>query len=258
MNSESYKTKTFIVSDDDARLRKPGALGEFVTNADGSFPRIPQRTRIKVDAVEAVATAPGAKTVRLHALARAHADGAERGWPSAGNLAGKFVSETIGAMPPAPGAGQKGPNAAWSNDAFIGQVTLVKVVGSNNEIEHLTEATCDKFLAMADAARADGVALEVNSGFRDFAAQKALFDGHARDPVNFAPANRPGNSNHQNGIAFDINVNRSTSSPAYVWLAKNATRFGFLRTVPTEAWHWEYLPAKAAAGGGGGAHSTWG
>lgn len=258
MNSESYKGKTFIVADADARLRKPGALGEFVTNADGSFPLIPNGTRIKIEAVEAIPTAPGAKTVRLYVLARATADGAELGWTSAGNLAGKLVSETLGAVPPAAGAGRQGPNAAWSNGAYLGQVTLVKVFGSNNEIEHLTEATCDKFLAMAEAARADGVAIEVNSGFRDYAAQKALYDGHARDPAHFAAANQPGHSNHQNGIAFDINVHRSTTSPAYLWLAKNATRFGFLRTVRTEGWHWEYLPVQAAAARARGAHSTWG
>lgn len=255
MNSESYKGKTFLIANPDARLRKPDALDQFLTDAAGTLLKIANGATIKIDAVETVPTAPGARTVRLfgHALA---ADGSELGWTSAVNVAGKLVSETIGAVPPAPGAGKFGPNAAWESDAFLGQVTLVKIVGSGNEIEHLTEATCDQFLAMADAARADGVTLEVNSGFRDFAAQKALFDGHARDPVHFAPANRPGNSNHQNGIAFDINVHKSEQSAEYLWLAKNATRFGFLRTVSREAWHWELRPAAAAAARAKGKHST--
>ena len=256
MNSESYKAKTFTVSSADARLRKPGALGEFVTNADGSFQLIPQGTRIKVAAVTVVPA--GGRKVKLYVNARS-ADGAtELGWTSSGNLEGKLLSETIGAVPPPAGGGNKGPHAAWSNGVYTGQVTLVKVVGTADQIEHLTEATCDKFLAMAEAARTDGVTIGVNSGFRDYAAQKALYDGHARDPAHFAPANRPGNSNHQNGIAFDIDVDRSTTSAAYVWLARNATRFGFLRTVRPEGWHWEYLPAKAAAARARGAHSTWG
>lgn len=255
MNSESYKGKTFTVSDPDARLRKAGALDEYVTAADGGFALIPKGTKIRIDAVEVV---PAGTKVNLyvHALS---ADGATAlGWTSSVNIDGKLQSETIGAIPPAPGAGKFGPNAAWASDVYIGQVTLVKVVGTDKEIEYLTEATCDKFLAMADAARADGVTIGVNSGFRTYAQQKHLFDGRQKGLPGFAPANRPGNSNHQNGIAFDIDVNGGGSNPTYVWLAKNATTFGFLRTVSKEAWHWEYLPAKAAAAKGRGAHSTWG
>ena len=42
-------------------------------------------------------------------------------------------------------------------------------------------------------------------------------------------------SNHQNGRALDL-----TTSP---WLTDNAARFGFRRTVPSEAWHYEFSGA---------------
>ena len=63
----------------------------------------------------------------------------------------------------------------------------------------------------------------------------------------------PGSSNHGSGIAIDFNVGgRNNFSPLntanYVWLAKNAHRFGFVRTVGSEEWHWEYLPAKSKLG----------
>jgi LAS superfamily LD-carboxypeptidase LdcB len=58
------------------------------------------------------------------------------------------------------------------------------------------------------------------------------------------PVARPGFSNHQNGVAVDIQVNSSTSSPVYVWLKMNAKAYGFINTgasfKPPEFWHWEF------------------
>jgi D-alanyl-D-alanine carboxypeptidase len=254
MNSESYKGKQFLVTDADARLRKDGALSEYATGPDGGFVIIPKGTRIRIDAIEVVPAGAKAVVVYVHAQS---ADGATTlGWTAAANLEGRLLSETVGSIPPEPGAKQFGPNAAWAKDKYLGQVTLVKVVGTNKEIEHISEATCDKFLAMAEAAREEGVEIGVNSGFRSWPEQKFLFEGRQKGLPGFAPANRPGNSNHQNGIAFDIDVNGGGSNPTYVWLSKNATRFGFLRTVSTEPWHWEYLPEKAAAARARGVFST--
>ena len=47
----------------------------------------------------------------------------------------------------------------------------------------------------------------------------------------------PGYSNHQNGIALDIDV---VSDASYNWMYANGTRFGFKDTVAGEPWHWEY------------------
>jgi hypothetical protein len=256
MNSQSYKGKTFTIVDPFARLRTAGALNEFVTKVGGDFATIPKGTTIAIDAVET--TAAGAKAVNVYAHALS-ADGATVfGWTSSANIAGALLSETIGSIPPPPGAGRFGPNAAWANDVYLGQVTLVRVIGTAKEIEHIAEATCDKFLAMAGAARKAGIAIGINSGFRSYPEQKFLYDGRQRGLPGFAAANHPGNSNHQNGLAFDLDVNGGGSNPAYLWLSNNATSFGFLRTVRTEPWHWEYLPAKAAAAKARGAFSTWG
>ena len=254
MNSESYKGKQFLVIDPDARIRKEGALHEYAKGPDGGVVLIPKGTKIRIDAVEVVPAGAKAVVLYVHALSE---DGATTlGWTAASNIQGRLLSETIGAIPPPPGANRFGPNAAWAKDNYLGQVTLVRVVGTDKEIERISEATCDKFLAMAEAARAEGVAIGVNSGFRSWPEQKHLFDGRQRGLPGFAPANRPGNSNHQNGIAFDIDVNGGGSNPTYVWLSRNATRFGFLRTVSHEPWHWEYLPEKAAAARARGVFST--
>jgi hypothetical protein len=254
MNAESWRGKTYTVSDPDARLRKPDALHEYRTKADGSPERIAQGAKVRVTEVRIEPT--GAKTVNLFVNAEAADGSGPLGWTSVGNLEGGFLSETLGAIPPAADAKQDGPNAAWQDGAFLGQVTLVKVAGTRKEIEYIAESTCDKFLAMVDAARREGIAIGINSGFRSFPEQKHLHDGFTKGLPGFNPANRPGNSNHQNGLAFDIDVGGGTTTKTYLWLAKNATGFGFLRTVSRESWHWEYLPAKAAAAKARGVHST--
>jgi hypothetical protein len=71
---------------------------------------------------------------------------------------------------------------------------------------------------MAAAARADGIALLVVSGFRSDAEQAELFAAHP-DPTWVAP---PGQSLHRCATELDIGP-----SSAYSWLAANASRFGF-------------------------------
>lgn len=95
--------------------------------------------------------------------------------------------------------------------------------------------TARAFLQMAAAARLDGVELQVSSGFRTHEEQAELFQLYrmGRGPL----ASRPGTSNHESGHALDI----ETRSPlVWQWLKRNAWRYGFLRTVPSERWHFEH------------------
>ena len=67
----------------------------------------------------------------------------------------------------------------------------------------------------------------------------------------YAPANAfqastapPGLSNHGTGVAIDLNTGSGDSArnnPVYHWLAKNSWKFGFVRGVSSEEWHYEYL-----------------
>jgi hypothetical protein len=94
------------------------------------------------------------------------------------------------------------------------------------------------FMRMADAARRAGVALVVVSGFRSPEKQAELYRlfRRGRGPL----ASKPGTSNHQSGRALDLDM----SPPGVkLWMKRNARRFGFRRTVPSERWHWEHSPA---------------
>ncbi|MEM6698100.1 MAG: M15 family metallopeptidase, partial [Bacteroidota bacterium] len=70
-------------------------------------------------------------------------------------------------------------------------------------------------------------------------------------------AAKPGRSNHQNGIALDIANTKSGTSIVYQWLKENATKYGFVRTVKSESWHWVYLPGKAKILREKGDYRTW-
>jgi zinc D-Ala-D-Ala carboxypeptidase len=95
------------------------------------------------------------------------------------------------------------------------------------------------FERMSSAARTEGVWLWVSSGYRTRRQQRFLYERYKQG---MGPrAARPGQSNHQRGTAVDVSVGHE-DTPTYRWLAANACRHGFRRTVPSEPWHWEYRP----------------
>lgn len=95
--------------------------------------------------------------------------------------------------------------------------------------------TAQAYRRMYAAAEHDHVHLHIVSGFRTMEHQQALYRAYQRGQGNLAAV--PGHSNHQSGHALDLN----TRAPGVLrWLERNGRRFGFRRTVPTEAWHWEW------------------
>ena len=100
------------------------------------------------------------------------------------------------------------------------------------------------FERMYTGARDAGLWLWVISGHRSWEEQKYLYRLYRKGLG--ARAARPGRSNHQRGTAVDISVG-STTTRTYEWLAANACRFGFRRTVRSEPWHWEYRPRTTPA-----------
>jgi hypothetical protein len=115
-----------------------------------------------------------------------------------------------------------------------GSPSNVKVIRIGGK--RVTKTTGHAFLKMQKAALAAGVNLTINSGFRTQSEQQYLYNCYKSGKCNNGNlAARPGYSNHQNGLALDL----KTSS----WLSNNASKFGFRRTVPSEAWHYEYSGA---------------
>lgn len=119
------------------------------------------------------------------------------------------------------------------------------------------------FEAMKAAAAKEGLNLSAFSTYRDFARQKQLYEGYvAKDGQQAADrySARPGYSEHQTGLAFDIGETGQEQHWASAsfgateggkWLAANAHEYGFILRYPEggeqitgymhESWHFRYV-----------------
>lgn len=136
----------------------------------------------------------------------------------------------------------------WTDTGYVDGVpfaiTLVTVDGKPAEI-----STANAYVVMQQAAAAAGVDISVVSGFRTYAEQQYLYNCYVNCNCNNCNlAAKPGYSNHQSGHALDLNT--STGS-VLTWLDAHGADYGFSRTVPSEAWHWEWW-----GGGPGGGPCT--
>jgi D-alanyl-D-alanine carboxypeptidase len=123
---------------------------------------------------------------------------------------------------------------------------------------------------MFDAARADGIYPVVASGYRTAEYQQSLLDekvkeykaqGYSAEKARESAEESvavPGTSEHQLGIAVDINADtdKGASDEVYEWLYKNSCKYGFILRYPSdktditgtiyEPWHYRYVGAEAA------------
>ena len=123
---------------------------------------------------------------------------------------------------------------------------------------------------MFNDARAQGYGLFVREGYRTQEEQQQLLDENIEAYENEGKSKSeakklaeqwvaiPGTSEHQLGIAVDINADttKSSSDDVYSWLAENAHKYGFIKRYPSdktditgvinEPWHYRYVGKEAA------------
>jgi LAS superfamily LD-carboxypeptidase LdcB len=125
----------------------------------------------------------------------------------------------------------------------------------------LTAETSAAFAAMKAEAASQGHNLYIASGFRSFGTQTSIYNRYvSNDGVALADtySARPGHSEHQTGLTFDLNTitQQFGSTPAGLWVAENAHRFGFIIRYPPgkeaitgyvwEPWHMRFLGTDVA------------
>jgi zinc D-Ala-D-Ala carboxypeptidase len=159
------------------------------------------------------------------------------------------------------------PSAQASPDQVLGHYRYAEAPQSDLEPVadsiKMHKAAAPRFLAMVDAAQAEGVGLVLLSGFRSVEDQTHLFfDVKAERGQNTdtradvsAP---PGYSEHHTGYAADIgdanepatNLSESFDQTAvFQWLQQNAPYYSFEMSfakgnpekVSYEPWHWRYV-----------------
>lgn len=120
-------------------------------------------------------------------------------------------------------------------------------------VDATAESALNKMIA---AAKNEGINLFLKSGYRSYSTQKTLYNNYvARDGVAAADrySARPGHSEHQTGLAFDLNsLDQSFGETKEgKWLAENCHKYGFIIRYPKdkesvtgymyEPWHVRYL-----------------
>jgi len=120
----------------------------------------------------------------------------------------------------------------------------------------LTGETSKAFNTMKSAAAQEGISIWVASGFRSYDLQNRLWTNRKnKNGIAFADAGtaRPGHSEHQTGLAMDINMvdDAFENTAAGQWLFKNAYKYGFILRYPRgktgetgykyESWHYRYV-----------------
>ena len=123
-------------------------------------------------------------------------------------------------------------------------------------------ATWAAFEAMRAEAARSGLSLHIASGYRSYSYQAGLYDRYVRQHGQAAAdrfAARPGHSEHQTGLALDVNSTSGSfgSTPEGRWVRDNAHRFGFVVRYPEgkehitgymyEPWHLRHLGTELAA-----------
>ena len=158
-------------------------------------------------------------------------------------------------------------NKFHSLDNTYGSDEMVPISNrySYGEDQKVTEDTFNAFLNMWAAAKEENLTLIINSSFRSFEDQDEIYNEYkstrgeeAADKI----AARPGFSEHQTGMAIDIQTYGSRAATfeefeEFKWLKDNAYKYGFILRYPKdkeyitgydyESWHYRYVGVKVAS-----------
>ncbi len=150
------------------------------------------------------------------------------------------------------------PEATYIKGILIANKTYPLPSTYNPGVDPVANAALQEMFA---AAKSEGLNLFVKSGFRSYSTQKSLYNSYVKRDGQAAAdrySARPGHSEHQTGLAFDINKAHSSfaGSPEANWLAANCYKYGFIIRYPEgkeaitgyiyEPWHVRYLGVQTA------------
>ena len=146
-------------------------------------------------------------------------------------------------------------DSSYNSDNMV-KVSSTYSYGTNQK---LTSDTFNAFLEMWKAAKKDDLSLIINSSYRSYEEQEEIYNEYkALKGEEYADsiAAKPGFSEHQTGMAIDIQTYGSTGKTfeefdEFKWLQENAYKYGFILRYPKdkeyltgysyESWHYRYV-----------------
>ncbi|MBQ1519366.1 MAG: D-alanyl-D-alanine carboxypeptidase family protein, partial [Ruminococcus sp.] len=130
---------------------------------------------------------------------------------------------------------------------------LPESYNSSNELNFTAKA---QFERLAADAKTQGLNIYMSSGYRSYATQSSIYQDNVKkygEAIADSFSARPGHSEHQTGLAIDVNTIDDTfaGTPEAIWLADHAHEYGFIIRYPKgkeavtgykyEPWHIRYL-----------------
>ncbi len=170
-----------------------------------------------------------------------------------------FVKENLNKTANTIGKTSKGYDIVTKNGVtYINGVLVVNKTYSlpSNYGNGLTTETLTAFNKMKQEASNSGLSLSIVSGFRSYDYQRNLYNRYVNEDGQAAAdtySARPGHSEHQSGLAFDLNWvdNAFKNTHEGQWLFNNAYKYGFILRYPEnktaetgyifEPWHYRYV-----------------
>jgi len=137
-------------------------------------------------------------------------------------------------------------------------LALYPSISRNRDGLFLERAAAEALAKLSEAAKREGITLQVSSAYRSYDYQRNLFDSYAaevgEEEASLSLA-KPGTSQHQLGTAVDFgDVTESfASTRAGRWIEKNGGKFGWSLSYPRyppgeyiwESWHWRWIGVDA-------------
>ena len=136
---------------------------------------------------------------------------------------------------------------------------LVTIDSKYGKPLQLEKTVYEAYIEMFNAAKEEGMNLYIRSPYRSYTTQNGLYERYAaQDGYSKADtySARPGYSEHQTGLAFDVTTSTTTlgtfeSTKEFTWMKENAYKYGFILRYPKgkenitgyiyEAWHYRYV-----------------
>lgn len=151
----------------------------------------------------------------------------------------------------------------YLGSTFVPELVRMGSSYANYSSAYLEPTAYEWFTRMVDDARKEGLQLYCVSAYRSYSYQSTLYQRYVRqDGRELADtySARPGYSEHQTGLAVDINTASRSShfenTAQYQWLAENSWKYGFILRYPQdkeditgftfEPWHYRYVGQELA------------
>lgn len=146
------------------------------------------------------------------------------------------------------------------NEDFVPNLVSISEKYASDKGMKAEKVALNAFIKMAKDAEKAGLGLVINSSYRSYQDQVDIaetYQGLYGDDYVTKYVAKPGFSEHQTGLAFDIGSTTSNifaNSKEYTWMLENAYKYGFILRFPqkyeditgfrSEPWHYRYVGTK--------------